>query len=565
MSKFGKLAHRIAKPILVAGLALLLSGCATLPLASGVIVGANIQGGLSTDYLYYSPPSPDPGAGPEAILTGFITAGTGPQNDYAIAREYLAEDFKSVWSPNDEVLIQSQKGNLAFETPNLAHYEASIQAIVTSDGEYSAVAKGTVRSLDFKLIKQRGQWRISEAPNLTLVIKPVFDVIFRSYSVYFFDKQFKYLVPDLRWFPSRASTGTRLVNAILDGPSPWLAPGVRSAVPQGTSLAIDAVTIEQSVAIVDLNAQALEADLLRRKYLKAQLYATLTQLSTVKSVAVQIDHSPQDIPDYLVPSVPTSSYTPVALVAGDLRHIGSGSSSSVVGAKALIAKLGATDFALSSDESRIGLLGPRGLFQANTNSIGSTPQLADARADLLAPSFDSQGYLWAISKTGFSSIDAIAANGDHVKVHSPWLANFRRVSFDISSDGTRAIFVVRSGSGTQLLLSAVVRDALGVPVSLSKPVSIVTDAENPQSVSWVDSLSIVVVDRAAGAAISWPTILTVGGKERKLASLNGVRAVAASNTDSSIYVLTDSGDVYRYDVYNWNKIDSAIQAVHFSG
>ena len=121
---------RIAKPVLGAALALLLSGCASLPLAGGVEVGANILGGLSTDYLYYSPPSPESGAGPDAIVTGFITAGTGPQNDYAIAREYLAEDFKSVWSPNDEVLIQSQKGKLAFETPSLAHYDATIQATV---------------------------------------------------------------------------------------------------------------------------------------------------------------------------------------------------------------------------------------------------------------------------------------------------------------------------------------------------------------------------------------------------------------------------------------------------
>ncbi|MEY4492348.1 MAG: hypothetical protein RL085_759, partial [Actinomycetota bacterium] len=47
---------------LVTAATLLLSGCAKLPTSSEVKVGSDIQGGLTTDYLYYSPSGPVEGA-----------------------------------------------------------------------------------------------------------------------------------------------------------------------------------------------------------------------------------------------------------------------------------------------------------------------------------------------------------------------------------------------------------------------------------------------------------------------------------------------------------------------
>ena len=153
--------------------------------------------------------------------------------------------------------------------------------------------------------RENGQWRIASAPNLTVVTSPVFSVVFNAFQVYFYNNTQNALVSDLRWFPSRASTGTKLVNALLAGPSAQLAQGVVSSIPPGTKLTIDAVNIQDGVAQVDFDSTALEADSLERRLMLTQLRATLMQLVGVSDVEVSINNSPQDI-------VPANLRTPSA-------------------------------------------------------------------------------------------------------------------------------------------------------------------------------------------------------------------------------------------------------------
>ena len=72
---------------------LAIAGCAQLPRSGEIKVGPEIQGDMSSDYLYYSPSGPAAGETQQDILNGFINAGTGPQNDYEAAREYLTQNI----------------------------------------------------------------------------------------------------------------------------------------------------------------------------------------------------------------------------------------------------------------------------------------------------------------------------------------------------------------------------------------------------------------------------------------------------------------------------------------
>ena len=87
---------------LVAAAALFLTGCAKLPTSSEVKVGSDIQGGLTTDYLYYSPTGRTDGDSQQEIINGFLNAATGPQNDYQIVQAknfWLATpDLRFKWS-----------------------------------------------------------------------------------------------------------------------------------------------------------------------------------------------------------------------------------------------------------------------------------------------------------------------------------------------------------------------------------------------------------------------------------------------------------------------------------
>jgi hypothetical protein len=234
-------------------LALALTACAKLPTVSEVRVGSDIQSGLSTDYLYYSPSGPAEAATQQEIISGFINAGTGPQNDYQVAREYLSAELATKWNPSAELLIGDTRP--VIEVIGASSATVTVKAVARVDelGRYQELSPSINRVLKYSLIEENGQWRISQAPDATVLVRPVFDVLFKSYSLYFYDNQDRYLIPDTRWFATRISTSTRLVSALLAGPDTWLAEAVDSAFPKNTKLAIDSVTVEDTVAIVDLS------------------------------------------------------------------------------------------------------------------------------------------------------------------------------------------------------------------------------------------------------------------------------------------------------------------------
>ena len=91
--------NKFLKTLAAAMTVLAIAGCAQLPRSGEIKVGPEIQGDMSSDYLYYSPSGPAAGETQQDILNGFINAGTGPQNDYEAAREYLTEHLPALGVP----------------------------------------------------------------------------------------------------------------------------------------------------------------------------------------------------------------------------------------------------------------------------------------------------------------------------------------------------------------------------------------------------------------------------------------------------------------------------------
>jgi hypothetical protein len=96
--------------------------------------------------------------------------------------------------------------------------------------------------------------------------------------VYFLDPGQDVVVPDVVLLPRRPGLADALVRRLLSGPTAYLAPAVRSAMPKGTVLR-SPVTIDQDgVAIVDLSAPAGATAAIDRQALSAQLVWTLRQV-----------------------------------------------------------------------------------------------------------------------------------------------------------------------------------------------------------------------------------------------------------------------------------------------
>jgi hypothetical protein len=555
--------NKFAKSLVASLAILLLAGCAQLPRSGEAKLGPEIKGDIASDYLYYSPSGPSNGETQQEILNGFINAGTGPQNDYEAAREYLSQGFKTKWNPNNEVLIQQGNPNISFNASGEASVDLQVQATVDSDGHFKILDAGSTRFLKFKMVRENGEWRISSAPDLTILIRPVFDVIFRSYSIYFFDAQKTHLVPDLRWFPSRASTATRMVNAMLKGPSAWLAGAVSSVFPQGTALSLNSVTVADGIASVDLNSKALTAKAATKRLMKAQIRATLTQLPNVYSVAISIERGPQDIQDVpdLVPTIASSQA--VVLQGGELQFFNDGVSNPIAGTSDLIARTGATDFAITASQDWVALRSATGVFRSHIGIFGVSPTLVDARPAQLTPMFDAQANLWTMTRTAGEAVQVTSPGGIRRNLKLGWLDSFPRGQFSISAEGSRIAVLAGSGATRQVYVASINRDSSGMPISFGAPIEVVKASDSPRSVSWSDENTLAALhtlsDSTTGA-----TLYTIGGTSRDVGSLNSGRTLEVRLSNAMIYAVDANRSLFAYKNISWSQIASNVMALHFA-
>ena len=536
-----------------------LTGCAALPVSGPVRIGPDLTPSSDVESFYYSPSGPTEGASQAEILSGFIAAGTGPQNDYAVAREFLSESLRSIWNPNQEVLVQRQSPQVTIGDDDTAQLSVDVIAQIDQDGRYETRPLGTTKILDYEFVQEAGQWRLSSAPDATVLIRPVFEVVFRDYSVYFVDRQKRYLVPELRWFPSTAATGTKLANALLRGPSSWLRPAVISAIPSGTRLSIDAVTVEDGVALVDLTARALVASRADRLVFKAQLDATLSQLSNVDRVAISIERSKQEITE-TAGQLRTAGASSL-VVLGDLGLEAVGiSETDFFGDGAEFFDLNpTTEIAISKQSSSLAVLTAAGVIRTSLVNPGVDVELVDSRPGIIAIEYDRQDYLWSVTRARGSNIIAKSSTGEQLRVSAPWLANEAVRGFSISPEGSRIAFLLASASRNRVLVSAIVRNSAGVPIELATPIEIASEVAGPSQLSWVNPMSIAIVNSTDDFTNA--VLVSVGGTSRVIRALPNTNQIVASGPNSELFLLTNSGELHRFTGSSWVLIRGDVRAL----
>ena len=547
------------KRLLALALVITLTGCASLPVSGPIRIGPDLVSTTDGESFYYSPSSPFDGASQTEILNGFIAAGTGPQNDYEVAREYLSESIRSSWNPSQEVLIQRSSPQVVISDQDTAELVVDVAASVDADGKYQVTPLGTGRVLEFSFVLENSQWRLSAAPDTTVLIRPVFDVVFSGYSVYFLDRQKRFLVPELRWFPTTAATGTRLANALLGGASGWLKPAVVSAIPTGTRLSIDAVTVENGVALVDLTARALVASRSDRSLMKAQLEATLSQLSNVSSVAISIERAMQEILD-ADNNAGEPGVRSLAVVGEEgLELLASSRESVFAPGKDFFEKSELTEIALSGQSGWIAILTDSGVFRTRGDRPGTDLELLDSRVAIADIEFDSQEYLWSMSRVPGSEIIVRTPSLEQSNVLAPWLTGQSVRAFAISPEGSKIAMLVQGTSRTRVLVSAVIRNPSGAPIELAEPLEVAGELSNPSSVSWIDQITIATINTANGSISA--LLSTIGGTSRQLPALPGTRRIVAAGTSAQLYLLTETGELFSYRGSAWTPLRESIRAL----
>jgi hypothetical protein len=528
-----------------------LTGCASLPVSGPVRIGPDLATPTDGNSFYYSPASPVDGATETEILSGFISAGTAPQNDYSIAREFLDESIRATWNPNQELLIQRTTPKITLTDTGTALVEVQVTARIDANGKYESLPAGSTRVLEYGFTEQAGQVRIISAPDVTMVIRPVFDVVFRSYSIFFLDKSKRNLVPELRWFPATPATGTKLVKALLAGPSSWLEPAVISAIPTGTVLSTDAVTVQEEIALVDLSARALVAGLSERSLMKAQLVATLSQLPTITEVSISIERSAQDIPDSQVEPVAATSGTLLAVGENGLEALSGSNPDSFSNGLSFFSSRTVSKLAASKASDKLAALTESGVSETALVAPGSSVEVVDPRSPLAGLEYDLLSNLWL-------------ATGSQVSVNSrplqaSWLAGQSIVDFSLSPEGSRVALVVTTGGSNQVLIAPVIRDGNGVPIQLAGPLAIGSEIDNPVRLSWFDSVTVAIVnDQPDLASIA---LVSIGGTTRLIQGVAEVRSLVALGDGTNLYALKDSGELVVYRGSFWSSLESSISAI----
>lgn len=547
--------------LIALSIAVLLSGCAQIPTGLDVKSGPEVASQVEQEFAYYTPSGPAPDASQQQIVSGFLAAGTGPQNDYSVAREFLSKDFAQRWKPDAAVLIRSGLPDFREVSTAVQIVSLNITAKLDEHGRYLDPASNESISLRFQLIQEEGEWRISSAPNLTVVTAPVFAVVFQPYNIYFYDSQQRRLVPDSRWFPSRASTGTRLVNALLAGPSEWMRQAVQSAIPAGTKLTIDAVRVEAGVAQVDFDSSALSADAIARRLMLSQLRATLLQLGGVDEVAIYVNSSPQDILPATVPPIRNGSEG-MALLDGVFR-ISSGLRQPLPGTASFVENFSPTLFAVNAQTNSTAFASSSGVYLVSGTGLSANYERISTDNTIAGLDFDSEGLLWVIPAQSGSEV-RVFDGAELVKtLVLPALGD--RLAAELSPDGARLGVLIRAAEENRVDVFSITRDVRDRPSMLYKGFTLENTLGTPISFTWQSGVSLRVIERttSGSAALSeYP----LAGPRTQLPSppVNALKIVSGSNAFST-YLLGDNREVWALAGGSWRRTLSQVTDIGSAG
>lgn len=559
--------RRAVRGIAVAAVAAMLAGCTGLPTSGDVTVVELGQAPDDPDFLPLAS-DPVPGAGPAEIVEGFIEAGITPADGWQTARKFLTPQLAATWRPGAGVAIDASATSRTVissvdeeesEAEDVTEADVRVQTeLVASVDETGAYveAPGT-GDLPFRLVRDSdGEWRISDAPDGIVIDENRFPVVFDGYPLNYFDRSWKRLVPDVRWFPRRAAIATPIVQALIGGaPSPWLEPAVQSAFPPDVRLALDAVRIDsEQVADVALNRAALALDQTTLARMRTQLQQTLNDAGVrVSQVRFSVDGRPLDAGIVELEQTPAGA-GPLVLRNGAFGTIVGDDVVPIPGLSGDILSMSPPIAAIdvAADESRAAVqLGTGSVFHVGDGTVDAL----DERSGLVRPSIDRYGYTWSVPSAAPHALVAWGSDGTEHPVVNAWPEASAVSHLRVAADGARIAAVVTVGGQRWLAVAAVIRDGNGMPVELGDMTPLGRVQGEATGLVWLgtDRLGILM-------ELDGPMLVSqlVGGPATIEAAPAEARAIAGASTVGGVRMLGADGALFVRSGSAWRESTSGI-------
>jgi Lipoprotein LpqB beta-propeller domain/Sporulation and spore germination len=515
---------------LITVLAVLVTGCVTVP-TSGHVQSVNVTQGNVGNGQYYLQPIPVPPGqnwSPEEVVSGFLAANASFANDHAVARQYLTQYASQHWRPGLAVTVYSQIGSQAQRLPaevGQSHQDTVIVEVtgtvlgnLSKSGQYSISSHSKDTDEKFTLVQQKKQWRISGLPPEVLLTQSDFVHVYQPRNIYFFDPAMQTLVPDPVYVPEEA-TPADLVRQLIDAlippaPSGWLASAARTAFPKNTKLL--SVSLDGGTAVVNLGGAAANAGEDAVRQMSAQLLWTLAGSSNdepaIQSVEVELAGNPwsvgQDNPVQQIGAY--SSYVPSAAAHASFYYLDShGAVRSQSGSAQANAPQGApvagqagtgaialTQIAVSPDGRYVAGLGPGGALYTGALDKKGTLTLRST-GNFGSLSWDRRDDLWV---TGNGQIWMVPGqNGQPVPVSAALPAGEKATALKVAPDGVRCVILASGKEGARLLMAAIAGSGQQAHIGEAVPIS--ADNLNFTAMTWYDADHVIALRDPGGRPV----------------------------------------------------------------
>lgn len=535
----------------VSALALILTACTEIP-RSGPVSSVDFEQIDDTVDVDFLPPGPSVGASQEEILLGFIAAGTAAQNNYRVARSYLAQDISNEWNPNQVVLIRAGEGQVELIGDDTLQYSVPVLASVDESGRYDQAQAIGFQDLVFRFVQENGEWRILDAPPGIVLTEAAFREAFGSYRLYYFSADYREVVPDSRWFATRGDVMSKIVRGLIDAPTFWLDQGATvTAFPPGLGLVLPPVVVNGQ-ALVDVTGMMLETDELQRQRVLQQLTLSLQQVPGVASVEISVNQIPLaiDLPTEEQISLSLGRDARAMVLRGrEFGYIQGGRIERIQGVSDQVGALRPSHVFFSTLSQEAAVVTDEGVWRIGGEAEPDAP--LDARESLIRPVIDGCGMLWSANSTlGPEALLVFPPNAEPDDVALELPGDSTLVAMELARDNTRLVFVVQTETGVRVLLAAVERDDECVPQRLGDFVELVQLAGQAVDAAWVDEQDIAVVTRqgAVGEAI----VVDVSGRVQPLGRPSEpVTLVAGVGGVSALRLLTDQGVIFQPRGNGW--------------
>ena len=535
---------------------LALAGCTSLPTSSAPApfdVSAKDGSGIQ-----FSAEGPSADADAATLVNDFLLAcAAGPQDDYATARLFLSAASARSWQPETEILVYdtdtAPSVTAGSETATQVDVTVAVLGVASVDafGVLTRVAASTV-SRTFTLVREEGQWRISNPENMVLMSRASFTASFSLANLYFPTAEGTDLVADPRWYPSRR-LASHLLAGLVEGPRQSLAPVTANAIPPGTTVPSQGLDVADGVARVELNA-VMPSSESARTTLAWELVRTLTQVSDVLRVNASLSGDVLDM--QAIPVPPT--YSLDTLVGAGPGGIGLVSSSSVT---ELTTVTDASNPTVSPvDSSLVAWSGTDGVYaQRGGTTVAFLPGHAP-----LGPSVDRFGWVWGPATASSVSVGGGVDGAFSVSVESESAGQIRAVR--ISPDGTRAL--VLRGSDASAWVGVVERGASGRPLAIRSLEEIPLEHGSVVDVSWMTSTGLALVVRPTGEDDQLVT-MSLGGLPSNVSLPIRVTSMSAGGSSSAV-VITGTDAAGREQVLIrsgalWQNAPDTLTSARYAG